>query len=244
MPDPFVFTDESGVVEGDPNQPFYGIGLLKLTRVGPWNHDLNQILQQAVSAQAAAGGGKGKPFEFKFNRLNQPTYAHYEKLIDYFLTQVDGYFNAFVVDKNHPGININRIYPASWDALLGYSYQIINGNVRGTEKVIVISDNYQKPNSATQHYEDYLVHRLGPDKVRNVIMADSRSSMFLQLVDVLLGCVMYHYKRATLPARNAEKEQLSNKLAVAYNRADLSGRWTANNPNYFSVWPFRPKAPA
>jgi hypothetical protein len=247
MPDPFIFTDESGVVETDPTQPFFGIGLLKLTRVGRWNHDLNQILDRAISAQAAAGGGKGRRFEFKFNGLHRANYPHYEKLIDYFLAQPDAYFNAFVVNKDEPGVNINRVYPESWDALLGYSYQVVNANIRPGERAIIISDNYQKPNSATQFYEDFMIQRLG-DRAHNVMMAESTSSMFLQLVDVLLGCVMYHYKRRVLPLRNAVKDRLSNRLAAGYsnqNRTDLCGAWTCRqDPNYFSVWPFRPREPA
>ncbi len=245
MPQPFHFTDESGVVATDPTQPFYGIGLLKLTNVGPWNHGLNRILNQAVAAEALAGRGIGGPrFEFKFNRVNRNNYGYYQSLVDYFLAQPDAYFNAFVVDKHQQGINIQNVYATAWEALLGYSYQVINPNIRGTEQAIVISDYYQKPNAAPEHYEDYLLRRIGP-RLLNVTMADSSSSMMLQLVDVLLGCVMYHYKRSRLRVANTAKTALADRLASAYDRTDLQGTWTCRtNPNYFSVWPFVPQAPA
>ena len=242
---PFIFTDESGVVTTSTTQPFYGLGILKVGAAGLWNHELNKILDRAVSAGAIAGTKTGRDFEFKFNRINSNNITYYERLIDFFVGQNDAHFCAFVIEKIRPGINPANVYNSSWEALLGYSYTALNRNIATDERAIILSDNYQKPNDATLHYEDYLVARLG-SKVANVTMLESASCLQLQLVDVLLGCVMYHFKKNLLPVNNPSKLRLADRLAGYFPMCNggLDWAWTCRTaPNYFSVWPFRPVTP-
>jgi hypothetical protein len=103
---PFVFTDEAGVPAFSPTEPFFGIGMLKISDAGVWNDDLNRLLDVFVSQMAQRGRRiKRSEYEFKFSSITTHTRPFYERLIDYFVQRADGYFCAFVVDKRMPGIN-------------------------------------------------------------------------------------------------------------------------------------------
>jgi hypothetical protein len=85
-----------------------------------------------------------------------------------------------------------------------------------------------------------LVQALGA-KALNVAMADSGSSQLLQLVDILLGAVMYHHKLPVLPRVDADKQAVADRVARAYGIPTLAMNVTRTAPNYFSVWQFRPR---
>jgi len=237
---PFIFSDEAGVVYRSATEPFFGIGILKLSDAGRWNYGLNRILDHAVSHLAVAGQTTGRNFEFKFNLIKTTTLALYEELVDYYVAQTDGQFCAFIVDKRQPGVDPIAACGSAWDALIKYAITLMKRYVGPGEHAIVVSDNYQKPKKSPHYFERDIVVGLG-NRAGNALMIESKSSMLLQLVDVLLGCVMYHYKMATLPANHAGKRSLADRLARSYGRTTLVGPWTKDQPNYFSVWPFRPQ---
>jgi hypothetical protein len=258
---PFIFSDESGVVVNDPSQPFYGIGMLKLSDAGRWSDALNRILDQYVSGvelrastarNASILAGKPVPpkiqlprsaYELKFAEIKSTTRPHYEQLIDYFTTQPDGYFCAFIVDKRMPGVNPIAVCGSPWDALITYSITMLKRNVTASEEAIVIADNYQKPKAHPYFFERQVVSAL-KGRVANAVMMDSASSVLLQLVDVLLGAVIYHYKLPLIATPNAEKRAVADRLAAAYGVRSLARAFTKSAPNYFSVWPYKPKSSA
>jgi hypothetical protein len=237
---PFIFTDESGVVVTSQTQPFYGIGMLKLSDAGRWYDGLNLLLDQFIASQAKAGVRQPRAtYEFHFSKLTTATRSFYERLIDFFILQPDGYICSLVIDKNALGENPLTAYGTPWDALIKYSTMLVKRNVGTGEKAIIISDYYQKPRKSAKYYERELVAGLGV-RVTNVLMMDSAASVMLQLVDVLLGCVMYHYKVPALPAVDADKKAVADRLAAAYGVSTLAGPLTKAQPNYFRVWPLKP----
>lgn len=243
---PFIFSDESGVVQTASTQPFYGIGMIKLSDAGRWNDGLNAILDRARSAIAHSGsGGRRCDFEFKFAKVTATMLPHYAALIDYFSAQSDGYFCSLVIDKTLAGINPIAACGTPWDALITYSRTLFRGNIRPGEQAIIISDNYQKPRTSPKFYERELVRSLN-SQIANVCMLESEASMFLQLVDVLLGCVMYHFKldKGVIATPNVNKVALSSRLAKAYGVKTLAGNLTKSTPTYFSVWKYKPYSPA
>ncbi len=242
---PFIFTDESGVVVTSVTQPFYGIGMLKVLDTGPWVDELNRLVDYYISTVAKAGTRRARAtYEFHFSKLTAGTRPFYESLINFYVGRPEAHFCALVIDKKQPDIDPIAVCGTPWDALITYSNTLLQSksNIQDSERATVVSDYYQKPRKSTKYYEREIMAKLG-NKVTNVVMMDSAASIMLQLVDVLLGCVMYHYKLPTLPAVSAEKKAVADKLAAAYGMPDLARKMTKNHPNYFSVWPFRPKAP-
>jgi hypothetical protein len=74
-------------------------------------------------------------------------------------------------------------------------------------------------------------------------MMDSASSVLLQLVDVLLGAVLYHYKLPTIGTPDVEKKAVADRLAAAYGVTTLARNQTHSVPNHFSVGELRPTLP-
>lgn len=130
-----------------------------------------------------------------------------------------------------------------WDALIKYTITLLKRNIREGERATVISDNYTKPRKSPKFYERELASGL-KSQVTNVVMIESSASIMLQLVDVLLGCVMYHFKAPKLASRDADKMAVANRLASAYKVPNLGANLTRANPNYFSVWKLNPRIPA
>ncbi|HEV2738246.1 MAG TPA: DUF3800 domain-containing protein [Candidatus Elarobacter sp.] len=238
---PFIFTDESGVVSTAATQPFYGVGMLKVSDAGRWSDALNLMLDRYVTTQAKAGSRKARTaYEFKFSAMTTGSRAFYEALIDYFVQQPDGYFCALVVDKRGTGIAPATAGGSTWDALIAYSMNLIRRNIATGEKAILISDYYQKPRKHPKFYERELISALG-GAILNATMMDSGASIMLQLVDVLLGAVMYHFKLPAMIAIDADKRAVADRLSAAYGIPTLGAAITKTAPNYFSVWPFRPR---
>ncbi len=257
---PFIFTDESGVVVTSQTEPFYGVGMIKLADAGRWADDLNLIRDRFVSAiqeritqtrERRAARGEVLPprpkfprsaIEFHFAEIKIHTRRFYEELVDYFVSQQDGYFCALVIDKRRQGIDPMAACHSSWDALITYSLMLLKNNIGSSEKAIVISDNYQKPRNHPHYFERQVVRGLGA-RAANVVMMDSSASIFLQLVDVLLGCVMYHYKMPVLTRVDSEKKAVADRLAAAYGIGSFAarGNFRLKKPNYLSVWPFSPR---
>jgi hypothetical protein len=244
-PSPFIFTDESGVVAHDPSQPFYGIGMIKIADVGKWHHGLNRILDRMVSKLVALKGGgvaKRTSYEFRFASVTYHTVSFHEELIDFFLAQPDGYFCGLIVDKTVPGVEPIKACGSTWDALIKYSITLLKNNIEPQENVTIVSDNFQKPTANPKYYEREVFNGLG-GKALNVFMAESSASVLLQLVDVLLGCVIYDFKAAQVSYLDKVKGQLPARLRLGYGLKSLAtndGR-TLRTPNYFSVWPLKPK---
>lgn len=181
-------------------------------------------------------------YEFKFSKITSNTVCFYEELIDFYVRQPDGHFCALIVDRRIPGVEPLAACGTTWNALIKYSITLIRNNVGAGERPIVISDNFQKPSGDPQYYERQLVATLGPI-IANVVMIESSSSMLLQLVDVLLGSVMYHFQiDAGKNQFHAGKKHIADRLAKAYSVGLLAPEnMTRTNPNYLSVWPLKPR---
>jgi hypothetical protein len=259
---PFVFTDESGVVWKSPTEPFYGIGMLKVCDAGRWSDELNLRLDRLVSGvqerQKRADDARllrGDPVplrprfkrshvEFHFSEITTWNRNYYEDLIDFFAAETDGYFSALVVDKTKPGVDPITACGTTWDALIKYSVTLLSKRITDEEKAIVISDNYQKPRKSPQYYERQIITGLR-GKAANAVMIESSACVLLQLVDVLLGCVMYHYKAPRLPNIDNDKKLVADRLAAVYKVPTLAGgNWRRTQPNHFDVWDFQPRTAA
>ena len=235
--------------------------MLKVADAGRWADATNRILDRYVSGvelrsenerQRRAAKGDVLPpkvqlprsaYELKFAEIKSSTRPQYEELVDFFTTQADGYFCALIIDKRVKGVNPIAACGSPWDALIKYSITLLRTNVGVRERAIVISDNYQKPKDHAQFFEREVVAGL-KSKIANVVMMDSAASPLLQLVDVLLGSVMYHYKCPLIaPAPNIHKKAVADRLAAAYGVNSLAQAFTRSSPNYLSVWPFVPRNP-
>lgn len=77
--------------------------------------------------------------------------------------------------------------------------------------------------------------------VLNVTMLESNASMFIQLIDVLAGCVIYQFRRKKSEhlASNMHKLEISNYLASELSKSTLAEDFIVDNPVYFHVQVFK-----
>jgi len=237
----FGFIDETGVLSKDPNQRFYALGLLKIAETAPLYCELVLLRNRILSVMTRLE----KPFEFKFNHINRTNYKHYRTLIDLYFSFPQAAFCSFVVDKEAPGFQLEKYFRDVWEAYIGYSRLLVHKNMASGDKVCILADYYSKPKASTKFYEVELAKPddKGNNPVFNVCMLESHASMYVQLVDVLVGCVVYDFRLQATPNVKANEfkkglvELVRRKLSVD----SLAGELTKNMPNYFSVWPFKAK---
>jgi Protein of unknown function (DUF3800) len=243
MKNQWVFMDETGVLANDPQQRFFALGMLKLEQTATLYEQVHLLLQRIYSKI-------GTPFEFKFNQINNTNKAFYIQLVDLFFQFPDLYFKAFVLDKQHPNIDIAKHFSSTWEAQIAYAKLLLRHSVDDDEQVAVIADYLGKPKAATSFFETEVVKtmRLNPANnlplTFNVCMLESDASLLIQLVDVLLGLTAFDCKMskgALSTAPNQAKLSVLMALRTHLGVTDLCQTQELKGPPYFGVWLFEPK---
>lgn len=230
------FMDETGILS-DEGQRFFALGLLILSDTSILYAELWKLKNKVESFLDQKYKSYKKPFEFKFTKINKANFNFYLDLLELYFNFPDFRFCCFVLDKEDPKIDIGQY--DTWDYYIKYSITVIKNNVRKNENLFVIADYLGKPNDSLEYWEKS-VNTI--PNVYNAIMVESHASLFIQLVDVLIGSVTYGYKiekQSLEPNKKklAVYEYVTNKL----NRKSLVGGFTETNPSYFNVWDFCPK---
>jgi hypothetical protein len=237
----FGFIDETGVLYKDPIQRFYALGLLKLAQTAPLYGEL-VLLRSRVLAELTR---LEKPFEFKFNEINRTNYKHYKTLIDLYFSFPQAAFCSLVVDKEAPGFQIEKYFHDVWEAYIGYSRLLVHKNVASGDEICILADYFSKPKASTRYYEVELAKPddKGTHPVFNVCMLESHASLYIQLVDVLVGCVVYDFRLRSTPSfkPNEFKKGLVDLVRRKLVVDSLAGELTKNKPNYFSILPLKAK---
>ena len=236
--------DESGVLSKEAKQRFFSLGLLKIFDTSTLYESLVLLKTKTEQHLKTEFISRGKPpprkrFEFKFSSITKTSYKFYFELIDLYFKFPELYFSALIFDKKYPNFNVNKYFPNLWDAHIKYSQVLINHSIKINERITIIADYLGKPNSSPHFFETEIRKLRG---VSNVCMIESHASLFIQLVDVLLGCIAFDYRVFREKRRNVDKikKVVSEFLKSKIDRETLSGNFTKRNPNYFRVYEFRP----
>lgn len=241
----FGFIDETGVLSNDPSQRFFALGILLTENVATLNTQLRKIKDQCVSKldlirQQKSLSRSEKSFEFKFKNVTKSVVPHYYDLIDLYFKFTGLKFCCLVFDKKNPNFKINELFPDTWSAYISYSKMLIRNNVTPPDEVCIIADYLGKPLTSEKYYENE-INQL--NIVYNSCMMESHSSLIVQLVDVLLGCVVLDFWKLKEPniKRDEVKAGVAERLRNKLERKSLAQNFTVSEPNYFSVWEFNPK---
>lgn len=240
----FGFIDETGVLHNDPGQRFFGIGLLKCEDTSAFYEETRILKNRLESKLAFAKQKKGLPakdgpFEFKFSSITKSSHEFYYDLINLYFKFSKLQFCSFVIDKSNPGIKIEEAFPDTWGAYIGYSKMLIKNNVSSGDKICILADFLGKPKASNKYYEPEI--RTLP-AVYNATVIESHASLFIQLVDVLVGCVVFDFRRTRETGKSFDvfKAKVCDFLKGKLGVATLAENFTHHKPNYFSVWEFRP----
>lgn len=235
----FGFIDETGVLSNDPQQRFFALGLLKLENTSHFFEQIKRLKDKY---------NKPKGFEFKFTGIKKDSHLQIHKeLIDICFSDSEFSFACIVIDKQH---HTHNTPSSTWEMQLDLAKKHIKSNVKSGEKIAIIADYLSKPNSSNKYFEDEL-QKL--NKVFNVCMIESDSSVFVQVVDILVGCIVYSFKiehklqSSVSTPKGKLVTYIEDRLIEAFNTyknssgnskrdKKLSSGFTIFEPFYFNVY--------
>jgi len=239
------FIDETGVLNKDPKQRFFAIGLLKCADTSALLEELVVLKNRTMEKMRQAQAEKGLPvstrdFEFKFSSITKSSANYYRDLISLYLKFPTLQFNALVLDKANPKINIDKFFPSTWEAYISYSKMLVRNNLRGNDQICVIADFLGKPRASSKYYEPEIKSL---SNVYNATFLESHASLLIQMVDVLVGSVVMDFRRAREAGTwvDAVKAGVCDFLKSKLGKESLAENFTFSSPNYFSVWEFQAK---
>lgn len=255
----FGFIDETGLLTSDPKQRYFAIGLLRVDDVADFYNQISKLYHKVISRIEAKRKQalkslptkilksktvkllkNNKRFEFKFNLIDQISVNDYLDLINIYFQFPHLYFCSLVIDTESSSFDFKKYFSTSWEAYVGYSKMLVKNNCGDKDRIAVIADYVQMAHGSTKYFERE-VNFL--PAVFNTCRVESEASLFIQVVDVLLGAVIYDFKikSGIIGEENPEfpKTKVVRAVRDYLGRERLAGKFTVHKPNYFNVWPFR-----
>lgn len=207
----FGFLDETGTLGGS-RDPFFAVGLVRCTEP----YKLLRPIQRIRDKQHFYD-------EIKWNKVSAKKLPLLIDLINVFLSS-DARFSAFVADKGKHDV-IAR-FGGSFRAYEALARQLVRGSVRPDETLWIVADEYSTPPAYTfeENVRDYVNRKLGRQAVAGVCRMRSTGVDLLQMIDLLLGAVVYEYKMSSGVAGSyAPKRALLEHLKAGTGVATFVG---------------------
>ena len=230
----FGFIDETGILQDVDNQPYFALGLLRLKNT-------SDLLQKIMSIKARHNGifqndinlqgniDKGQNFnisELKFNKLKTKRYLQlYMDIISACLEYDHFYFSARVVNKKKLLTNQQSI--DTWKLQLKLSKFHIKAHCKDSNKIAIIADYLNRPQDKPSF--EHSINQL--PQVFNSCMLESDTSIFIQIVDILIGAVVYRYKNPEY--KNSKKKPIKMQF-VEFLEQELLKKASNNDKSSYS----------
>ena len=207
-----AFIDETGVLtESATRQPLYGIGVLVVPRTKYVTESFYRLHFNFIQDMAKRRNelkrrinAEGRPLtmseidklmwssrhhEYKFAEVTHFNIQHYVDLLNLYFQFPELEFHSVMMNRLDPQASLRRWGNDSWLAYAHITKTLLANRL--SRNVFAIVDLQSKPDSSSTHLEDILC---SVDNVTGCLRATSDMSIFLQLVDLLLGCVQYDLK--------------------------------------------------
>ncbi len=204
--------------------------------------DLDQIIRMLRHS---------RNFELKFDKITPTKVEQYKELIRIFLSDNSNRFVAMVIDKKEVGYNDN-FFSTTWDAYTSYVATLVTHELVNlpNEEMFLVLDELPKPKAQKDSLEEIIVEKVDrqckrkhSDKklcaLKNCIRIESHSNLLMQLCDVLLGAVMFDFKKnagVLSEQLQIKKDPVVDILRTSLGRQSLDLPFTVNRPVYFNVW--------
>lgn len=262
----FCFIDSSGIIKQD---RFFGTGLLIVKNVGDMsdklsknsqpakqkvqqskNERIDDLLLQAKKDEVIKILRNNTKFEMKFDTVRPSTQIYYERMIDVFLSDKDNRFSAMIIDKHKAGFNEKEIED-TWETYTKYASILIAREMKNLpdDRLCIVVDEISRPRNKPLSLEDTLLSKVRSEVLKDPALdigavfgafsIESHSNFLMQLSDLLLGAVMYDYKKRfdmVSPAMEKKKEILVKKLRDTFEVKTLAQDFTKNTHAHFHVF--------
>lgn len=261
----FAFIDESGNLS---IERYFGLGMFLIEEVGPLydaikpyydkirdtakiqkEKTINDLVANQKYEELVAIAKSGKKFELKFKFVNFTNNIIYKEIINTYFQFPDCRFSAVIIDRQDPNFKPNEVFTSPWNMYMSYAAMLLASNINNLDecRVCVLADDLTKPRNIQETFEQALTNKIysklkqnGIERtIFNVARLESHSSLMLQLVDILLGCVMYDFKKdAGLISEKLSQRQetVVEQVRKVLKKDELSQHFTVNQPSYFNVW--------
>ena len=228
-----VFIDETGVLTETPRQqPVYGIGALLIPDTRAITDSLyrlhfnfsaarmaeRQNLRRAIQSRAQSPTlpeldrllHSTRHHEYKFSEVTRFNLQQHIDLLNLYFSFPEPQFHAVILNRLDASYSLARWNGDVWAAYAALAKDLLERRL--DREVFAIVDLQGKPGKSTVYLEDELC---AAPAVKGCLRATSDMSVYLQLVDVLLGCVQFDWKDANgyySPGsrRAGEKRELVN----------------------------------
>ena len=177
----FGFLDETGTL-GGPRDPFFAVGLMRCRDP----YELQRPIQRIRDKKHFYD-------EIKWSQVSAKKLPLLKTLVDVFFS-CDATFTAFVTDKSKHDV-ITR-FGGQFGAYEALSRQLVRASIKRGETMFLIADEYSTPPGQTfeENVRDYVNRKLRRQAVAGVCRMRSKGVDLLQLIDLILGAVVYEYK--------------------------------------------------
>ena len=206
----FVFVDETGVNYSD---KYFGIGCLMVPvdKIGEYYRVLQsqrgkiitavkkkeEEIALELDAESLVKFYKGRraPYEMKFKNINASTVQQYEWLIYHYFKMPELRFCCLIIDRH---FDKPPAQFSNFDLYIERLFMLLKNNV-GDAEFVVLPDDITTPKQNC--YESSLLTKLvdSGKKCFGVHRLESHSSIFVQMVDVLVGACVFDLKMAKIP---------------------------------------------
>ena len=261
-----AFIDETGVLSSSSErQPIYGIGMLVVPATRQitdsfyrlhFNFVQNRATRRSAIRKEIRAKGTSptldevdrlmwstRHHEYKFTEVTRSNIQEYIDVLNLYFSFPYLEFHSLIMDRLDPDASLGRWNNDEWEAYTHFAKELMEKSL--TRDVFAIVDLQGEPKKSNVHLEDVLC---SIPSVKGCLRATSDMSIYLQLVDVLLGCVQFDFKDhagfyETTSRRAQAKRDLANllksKLGMGREDAFLQAgqsfnRWDA--PSTFTVW--------
>ena len=148
--------------------------------------------------------------EYKFTEVTRFNLQQYIDLVNLYFSFPDLQFHSILLDRRDPSYSLSKWNGDEWSAYAHLTRELLERRL--DRDVFAIVDLQDKPDKSPVYLEDTLC---SVGTVKGCLRATSDMSIYLQLVDVLLGCVQFDWKDAngfySAKSRRAkEKRELVN----------------------------------
>ena len=244
-----AFVDETGVLTSSASaQPVYGIGLLVVHNpdmVTDSFYDLHfrygseRATKRSQVRQAVRGRDGSvtlteldrlmwstRHYEYKYSEVSPHNLQSYVDLLNLYFSYDCLEFHALLVDRTEPGFNLSQWNNDPWQAYVELSRELLEERL--SRPAFALVDFQRSPNSSSISLENTLSLATN---VAGCLRASSETQVFLQAVDVLLGCVQadwkeqYGFYAPELGRAQAKRELLNflkSRLGLPSNRPFIS----------------------
>ncbi len=260
-----AFIDETGLLTGPiKNQPIYGVGMLIVPETSEITDSFYRLHFNFQQGRATQRGelrreqqARDTPptlrevdrlmwstrhHEYKFTEITRFNIQNYIDILNLYFSFANLEFHSLILDRRESTDGLDRWGGDEWAAYTHFARELLE--TRLNRDVFAIVDLQGKPDKSSVNLEEVLCS-VGP--VRGCLRATSDMSIFLQIVDVLLGCVQFDVKSqmgfySPDSKRAQEKRQLvsflKRRLGIPGGRGfmadpDASDKWS--DPSAFTV---------